>query len=212
MNFRKDFVFLFCIMLLSGCATVETKYSGFLDNYDGMHPSTVVEGLLVDKHPTKNIGQYESFYVEPVVAYLSEDANGNNVDPEKLKELTDYFYTLAVDALNEKYEVVDSPEEGALLIRTAITDVKANKPYLNLHWSTTLAGFGLGTASMEAEFIDISTKERVLAVVDARLGKRTHYTKGLTKWGHTKDIINQWVKLLIENLEMLNGQESVVRE
>ena len=198
----KNIAYLCCVLLLSvGCASVETQYSGFLNDYSAMKPSEVVEGLLVQKHPTKNIGDYEKFFVEPVEVRLHEDAKGHDkVEPEKLEELSTYFYDQAVLALTEGYTVVDKEGEGVLVVRAAITDAFASKPYLNLHWSTTAIGKGLGGASMEAEFIDAVTREQILAVVDARLGKRLHYTKGLTKWGHTEDIINGWVKLLISTL------------
>ncbi len=201
----KNIVYLVCIILMcSGCATIETQYSGFLNDYSAMRPSEVVEGLLVEKHSTKDIGDYTKFLVEPIEVQLHQDAKGYNVDQEKLEELATYFYDQAVLALGEGYQVVEEEAPGVLVIRAAITDVFPNKPYLNMHWSTTAIGKGLGGAAMEAEFIDVVTRQRVLAIVDARLGKRTRYTKGLTKWGHPKDILNQWVKLLLSTLDDLH--------
>ena len=203
MSYIKGSVVLSLIFVI-GCAAAPIRYSGFLNDYDSLVPSEVVEGLLVDKNANKDIGDYDIFYIEPVVIQFSDHAKGENVDPKKLEELADYFRDQAVNALKQKYTMVEEPVDGTLLIRAAITEVVANKPYFNIHWSTTLAGFGLGGASMEVEFIDSTTKERILAVVDARRGKRSHYTKGLTKWGHTEDVINMWIKLLMDQLTLLH--------
>lgn len=203
MNFVKGLI-AFSLIFIISCAAAPIRYSGFLNDYDSMVPSKVVEGLLVEKSANKDIGDYDVFYIEPVVVHLSDQAKGERVDPKKLEELAEYFRNQAINALKQKYTVADEPVDGALLIRAAITDVVANKPYFNLHWSTTLAGFGLGGASMEVEFVDVTTKERILAVVDARRGKRSHYTKGLTKWGHTEDVINMWIKLLTDQLALLH--------
>jgi len=208
MKLSKTFNFI-VFLFLAGCASAPIQYSGFLDDYDALIPSEIVEGLLVDKHPTKKIGDYSQFYIAPVIVYMIDGAKGEEVEPQKLEELAQFFHDQAVKALEENYTVVDQPKDGALIIRAAITDVVANKPYLNVHWSTTLAGFGLGGASMEAEFVDAKTKERVMAVVDKRKGKRSHYTKGLTKWGHTEDTINIWVGLLIEQLNNQHNQVKV---
>lgn len=208
MKIRNVFHIIFITTLslaLSSCATIDSRYSGFLDDYSNMKPSEIVEGFMVDKHPTKNLGDYNEFYVDPVIVYFHEDAKGVSVEADKLKELTDAFHTKAVAALERNYTVLDEPKQCSLIIRAAITDVFPNKPYLNFHWSTTLAGFGLGGASMEAEFVDAITEERILAVVDSRLGKRSHYTKGWSKWGHPEDILDQWVQILIDNLNMLHG-------
>ena len=65
--------------------------------------------------------------------------------------------------LSENFEIVDKPGRGVLLFRSAITDILPNKVYLNIHWSTTLIGGGIGGASLEAELVDSVTKERILS-------------------------------------------------
>ena len=53
---------------------------------------------------------------------------------------------------------------------------------------------------MEAEMVDSITGERMMSFVDARKGKRLNYTKGLTKWGHTKEVLGIWANIIVENL------------
>jgi len=93
-----------------------------------------------------------------------------------------------------------------LLLRTAVTDILPNKVYLNLHWSTTLIGGGIGGASLEAELVDSLNGERMLAFVDARKGRKLNYTKGLTKWGHTKEVLGMWADHIVKNLDDLKEE------
>ena len=196
-------VAVFCI----GCGAKNQglSYSGFLGDYSNFRMSNVVEDLHVDKHPTKTLADYDKFLIAPIQVYFHSDAKGVGVDPTKLKELTDAFYEKAVEVLSDHYEVVEEPGEGVLLCRIAVTDVVSNKVALNLHWSTTATGVGIGGAALEADFVDSVTNERILAVIDSRKGKRYKDKKGLTKWGHTKGVFKEWAEMFVERLDELHG-------
>jgi len=196
-SFRANIIVLAVgLFIVSGCAPIKTNYSGFLRDYSKIEESETEKGLLIERNPRKSVDQYTKFLLVPTVVYFHESAKGAEVDPTTLKELTDFIDTELKTAMEENFEIVQVPGDGVCIIRIALTDVVANKIYLNLHWSTTASGAGVGGAAMEAEFADSLTNERVLALVDARKGKRLKYTKGLSKWGHTKDVLRQWVKLI----------------
>ncbi len=207
----KNKIHLLSVLMLfvfaGGCSSANKgmSYSGFLGDYSRIRPSNIIEDVYVDKSDTKTLGDYDKFIITPIVMFFHNDAKGIGVEPGKLKELTDIFYDKAVEALSEHYEIVDEPGEGVMLIRIAVTDVVANKVALNLHWSTTASGVGIGGAAIEAEFLDSVTQERVLAFIDSRKGKRYKYNKGLTKWGHTKDVFEQWATMFVERLDELHG-------
>lgn len=193
-----NYIWILCI--LAGCATAKTIETGFLGDYANFHPSDKVDGLLVEKHPTKKISDYSKFMVEPIEVRLTHESKGEKLDHQQVEKMAEQFHDEIVMALKEKYEVVDQPGEGVLKIRSALTDIYPNKIYLNLHWSTTLSKQGIGGAAIEAEFIDTATNERILGVVDARQGKPLKYTNGLTRWGHTKEVFNGWRDLLMKTL------------
>ena len=213
--------FLALVLFLGGCATAKTPYTGFLDNYKGMKESEVYKGLMVDKENMAKLKDYDKFLIAPVVIYLHENAKGAAVDPKQLNALTDDLHKKMVDGLSGNYTVVEEPSEGVLLIRTALTDVVPAKPILNLHWATSASGAGLGGASIEAEFVDAVTNERILAIADTRRGKKFFqplkkgvkgtgeafetYFEGWSKWGHTKDVFEQWVGMLVEQLNQAHG-------
>lgn len=192
---------LFMGIFLAGCATARTIETGFLNDYSNFKMSEKVDGLLVEKHATRKISDYSKFMVDPIEVRLTHESKGEKLSPEQIEKLVTEFHDEVVAALKKQYEVVNTPGEGVLRIRTALTDIYPNKIYLNLHWSTTLSKHGIGGAAIEAEFLDTATGERILGVVDARQGKPLKYTKGLSRWGHTKEVFDGWKNLLIKTLE-----------
>tara|TARA_B100000745_G_C20107827_1_gene379129 strand:+ start:257 stop:895 length:639 start_codon:yes stop_codon:yes gene_type:complete len=208
---KRNLVFVLAVLFLAGCAKFEASESGFLNDYSNLRESTEVEGLLVEKYEHKHLGQYSKFIVEPIQIQFIPDAKGEKIDDETREELAEKLHDKVVAALEENYEVVDEPGPGVLRIEAALSDLVANKVYLNLHWSTTLSKQGIGGAAIEADFTDSLTNERVMAIVDSRQSKLTggnpvkSYTRGLSKWGHTENVFDEWVKLFIAKLDELHG-------
>ncbi|VAW18232.1 hypothetical protein MNBD_BACTEROID05-1070, partial [hydrothermal vent metagenome] len=202
--FKKNSLFIclsVVVLLTGGCSTkkaVMPRPAGFLEDYSQMTEHQDIKGLFVRRHVTKNIGDYSKFLIAPVQVYFQPDSKGIGVNPQEIVKLTSFVQDQLKEGLSEHYTVVDEPGEDVLLIRAAITEVVPNKIYLNLHWSTTMMGAGIGGASFEAEFLDAGNGEQILAVIDRRKGNRVKYLKGLSKWGHTKEVLQTWVDLLVE--------------
>lgn len=57
-----------------------------------------------------------------------------------------------------------------------------------------MTGAGLGGAAMEAEAVDLLSKERLAALVDSQSGSRLGFTAGLTSLGHAKEVMDGWAK------------------
>lgn len=204
MKNRKFFLFsavVLSVSIVSGCASKKLKPVGFIHDYQNVIESDDRDGLFVDKTNIDKISSYKKIIIDPVVVVFSDDAKGLDVSEGQVRELSGFLNGELSKAFLERFEVVDAPGEGVLLLRTAITDVIPSKVYLNLHWSTTATGLGVGGAAMEAEFVDSVSKERILAVVDSRKGKRVKYFNGLSKWKHTQDVFKQWAKMLNELVE-----------
>jgi len=202
---NRHIVFMACVTLFaSGCAGLEaTPTTGFLDSYEELESVDEDKELRVFKSDSLDPAQYHSFIVDSVSLTFDIEAKANEIEPEKIVELKSFFREQLIDVFSSRYTQVTTPGPGVLRVRTALTEMIANKVYLNLHWSTTLAGFGIGGASFEAEVVDSQTGERLASVVDTRRGKRIKYTKGLSKWGHTKDVFIQWSEVLAEQFGIL---------
>jgi hypothetical protein len=194
---------------LTGCAVKQMKATetGFLSGYSGLEENEELKGLRVYKNPDVNISErYSKVLIAPIQFKLDPTIKEHEMKFEDRLKLSEYFHERLAENLSKNYEITDEPGKDVLLFRAAVTDVLPNKVYLNLHWSTTLIGGGIGGASLEAEVVDSLTNERVLSFVDARKGKKLNYTKGLTKWGHTKEVLGMWADIMVENLNRLRDE------
>ncbi len=197
------------VLLTAGCSSskINVTRTGFLNNYSNLEENEKLKGLYDYSNDYVDMDQYSKLLIAPVQLFLDEDAENKSINAEEATQLADYFYDQLAEELGGRYEIVEDPAEDVMLIRTAITGVKPNKIYLNLHWSTTLLGAGIGGASLEAELVDSLNGEQIVALIDARKGKSYKYHKGLTKWGHTKSVLDLWARMLVESLDKLKDAE-----
>ncbi|MFT5387559.1 MAG: hypothetical protein ACI9E5_000690 [Candidatus Omnitrophota bacterium] len=197
-------ILLLILFVFIGCSTTTSTRTGFLGNYSNFYPSKAYEGMLIDHAANKDIAEYQYFIIDPVLIYFTASSESVGVDRETLNELTLYFEEKLEDKLSKNYTVVTTPGPGVLRVRIAITDIVPNKPYLNAHWATKVTKAGIGGASIEVEFLDSQTNERIAAVIDDRQGRSIRYHKGMTKWGYTKDALLKWATMLANYLDEYN--------
>lgn len=196
-------------LFLSGCVSTNLTRSGFLDDYSFFEESTVYPGMMVnfpDKKPAaiSKLKSYDKFMVDEISLYIPpKRLEALALKQETIDKLTDYFKEQIIKVLENKYSLVEKADSNVLRIRIAVTDMMPAKPCLNLHWATKITKAGLGGASVEAEFCDSLSGERIFAVLDSRLGRSLQLHKGLTKWGYTKDTFFQWAQIIGESLKEL---------
>ncbi len=194
--------------LLFGCSgRPEVTNSGFLGDYSQLKPHPNIEQAMIYENPAKSLKGYNKFIVDPVLVHFAPNAEGTAIDPEDLKELTDYFHASVVKALMEKkqYEVVDAPGPEVARLRIAITGIKKAIPMLNIEPRLKMIGAGLGGAAMEGEAIDSQSKARLAAVVDSESGSRMGVTAGLSSLGYAKEVMDGWSKRFVAYLDKLHG-------
>ena len=194
--------------LLVGCSgRPKVGHSGFLGDYSQFKPHPDVKGAMLYEHPSRSLKQYNKFIIDPVVVHFAPDAKETAIDPDELKELTDYFEEQLVKGLSESghYQVVSAPGPGVLRLRIAITGIEKTTPIANIHPAMKMSGMGLGGAAMEAEAVDSVSGDRVAAVVDAQSGGRMGLTAGWTKYGHAKQVMNGWVERFVKRLDKAHG-------
>lgn len=202
-------VMIVALMFLSACATAP-PHSGFLQDYSNLKPDPEDESLLWWEKENIDWKRYKKLMIDPVVVYLNPESRNRQIDPDVLKELTDYLRSSVMVEVQDAYPVVNNPGPDVLRIRAAITDIIPANPLIN---TTMVLAVGLpvdmGGAAMEAEFLDSMTNEPLGSVVDKKVGlpvDPVDYIQGFTKWGHAKMALDAWAELLREALDEAHGK------
>lgn len=196
------------VSLLSGCASKQATPSGFLGDqsvYRAMVQDPELEGVMVLKKTAYPAAQYSAFIVPPVSIYLNEAGQKRGVSEDDLRELADNFRSAVIGALGPRFQVTQAPAAGVAILRLAITDADPNVPLMNVHPGALALGGGLGGATAEAELIDSVSGKRVAAFLASAKGKRQDYTDGLTKWGHTRGVLENWAEVIGQRLNKGRG-------
>lgn len=207
------FVCLVClgllVALMAGCAATRAPASGFLGDYSNFQPDPQDKSMLFYEKPGVDWARYTRLMIDPVVIYYNPEAKYRQIQPDELKKLTDCFRDTVIDEVQSSYPVVNEPSSDVLRIRAAITDLDPANPAVNV---LSVAGMGIpvdmGGASIEAEFLDSLSNERLAALIDRKIGNpidiRIH--KGFTKWGYAEDAFKAWAKELHKELDAAQKQ------
>ena len=218
---RKTVLLMVMAIILAaaaGCAKEQMKYSGFLGNYPKFQkgPSGGVALIYVKKGT--DFSKYNKVMFDQVVFYLKKDAKYKDIRPEDMKELADTFARAAAKEMKGAYPIVREAGPGVLRVRVAITDIEPGNPVksgittvvpIGLAVSIIKKGStgtypGVGSASMEAEFLDSQTNERLAAAIDKRPGSKF---SGFTKYGSAKEAFEFWAKRLRVFLDQAHGKQ-----
>lgn len=199
MKFSLVLLVSWALMLGIGYAG-EKEYSGFLGEYPSFEKGQ--EGVdLRWINKDVDFKKYDKIMMDQVVFYFT-DAKG--LDPNELKELSDAYHQAFIKEFGSDM-FTDTPGPNVIRIRSAITDLKASHPAisgvttvmpiglaLSFIKRGTLGGHtGVGSASMEVEFLDSASNERLAAAIDKRPGDKL---EGLSKWKAAEAAFEFWAK------------------
>jgi len=215
-------VVMLLLALALGCAgTTKQQYSGFLGDYPDFKPGKEGFDLVYIKEGI-NPRKYKKIMMDQVVFYLSEQAKDKGIRPEEIKELADAFYTAFIGELGDEYRFTDRPGPEVLRIRAAITGLEPSKPALTTVTTIIPTGLaisaikkgitgeytGVGNTSMEVEFLDSQTNERLAAGIDTYPGSKI---SGFTKWGSAKEAFEFWARRLRSRLDEFDTLRLIVK-
>ncbi|MHC4105149.1 MAG: DUF3313 domain-containing protein [Planctomycetota bacterium] len=201
---------LISAIMFSGCAAQQlTSYetSGFLGSYANFKPGDKDQPNLVYLNPGRDLRQYNKVLIDHVIIYFNPESENRGVDPAQLNELTQYFHQALVNALKDRYPIVDRPGQGVLRIRTAITDVEPGSPVAGaattivpvgatvsvIKKATTGSNMAVGRASMEIELLDSLSGVRLAAAIDRREGGKKVVSG---KWTAIQEAFEYWAQKL----------------
>ena len=201
-----------------GCAA-NVKQSGFLEDYPPFEKGPRGGVDLRYLKPGVDFKKYDSIMMDQVVFYFSRDAKYRGINSDELNQLSEAFHKAMIKELQDEYPFVHQSGPGVLRLRPAITDVKTSRPVMNTITTVVPVGLALsivkkgitgshtfvGEASLEAEFLDAQTNERVAAVIDKRSGAKYELIQGMSKWGHAEEAFEFWAKRLRKWLDDQHG-------
>lgn len=207
-----------CLLLgLTACKTTRqltkeshNQPSGFLIDYSQMGPGTNGQANLVYFRPEVNWAKYAKIWIKPIELWMSDNPKSSmkKVSPENRQKLIDLFHTTLYKTLSNKYTMVETGGPDVLIIRAAITDFMRSRPivgaisaiYVPLKLISlgkqTLQGtaIGVGSVTIEAEFLDGKTNERLAAVLDARSGTMALRSKFTGTFGDIEKSFKWWAE------------------
>lgn len=183
MKTSKYLLALIALILLSAAwATTNLATSGFFDGpvkfQQDPDRSSALRYISADLRP----GVYHKAIFNPVEIWYAPDSPYKGINPDQLKSITDHFHNAMVKAAHASKLLVEEPGPGVVLVRAAITNVKATRPKPKWYNYNPIGAIGYGIkrigyhdiilsdAVMELEMLDSQTGERLAALVDTGVG------------------------------------------
>lgn len=189
---------------LTACVPVkEQERADYMSDYSKLEQGTDDQW----RYNSGKLGDYSSFYIQPVTMLIKQDKDKPTFTPEDLEDLKSHVVARITKHLTEDdgYAVVSSPGPGVATIRVAITDVQKTVGALNLSLFTKITGAGLGGIAAEAEIVDSNNGEQIAAAILWGSGSRV-LVAGLTRLGDAKIVINRWSKYLRQTVDDAHGR------
>jgi hypothetical protein len=196
--------------LIGGCVSKETTQTGFLEDYSNLKKGPEGGVNQVYKKPGVNFGKYNKVMIDKVSFYLKKDSEAKGLRAHELKKLSDAFDNELIAALNDAYPMVGKPGSDTLRIRIALTDVVSSNPTMGTVGAILPIGMAanlisnvatgesmnVGSASLEAEFVDSVSNQVVASVIDRKVGSTYDTSTVKGEWGHTEKAFKEWAKML----------------
>lgn len=204
---------------VAGCAvTQQASVSG--ENYcpflgpslcAKLTPGTSGQIDLRYVNPDAQWTQYKKVLIEPVSFWGSEDTTVSAADQ---RILTNFLYQALESQLGQKFQVVDKPGPGVMVVQAALLDATTATPGLRsvslvephvravatLKYLATGTYPFVGSASAEAKITDSLTGQVLAAGVSKRVGGGS--VKAADQWelGDAENALTYWAQLMATRL------------
>ena len=194
---------------LLGCGVTRqarsVEYSGFLGDYSKLVPGPDGGARLVYQDPDANFKSYDKILLEPVTIWSGEGSQMNEVSKEDRLAVANRLYSLLYARLAKDYEMVQSPQPGAMRMAAALTSTERSYPVMDTLSSVVPVGIVIsalkagitgrpafvGEASAEMKVTDATTDVILFEGVDSRVG--TKNPSGIwDKWEDVDSALAYW--------------------
>ena len=195
----------------------QVKYSGFLGRYNNfkvVNPQTQAELWIRPPYEDLSIlKDYHSIVFSPIEIWMDPKTTYRGIDPNELKQITDYFLTQLKKKLGKDYKIVEDSGPGVMNIRLAITGLNKEKPDYKKVYNLipVKAVYELGNAAYrkvagkqvdiyeataEMEIRDSDKNIRLVAAIDRQATKATVEKGAETDWDNLQGVLDYWVKTI----------------
>jgi hypothetical protein len=194
--------------LLGGCAGSYQARSVDLKEATLVNPDILVKGtgdeaLYRYQNPKADFKQYTKIILDPVL--IKKDGELDKDELENYQKLSNNAFVFMTKELEKSYQMVQTPEPGAMRITMAITDADSSKPVRNtlstivpmgiglniLKYAVTGKQMGVGEISGEMKITDSMTGELLFAALDRRVGGKD-IAKLWSSWYNADEGLKFW--------------------
>ena len=195
-------------LLLAGCGSsmqarnVNVKQS-LLVNPSILQKGTGEQALYRYVNPNADIGKYSKILIAPVL--IEKQGQLNPEERENYQKLANNAYVYLTKELEQDYQIVNSPEPGAMRIQMAIIDADSAKSVRNITSSILPIGMaislvqytatgkptGVGEITAEFKVTDATTGELLGAALDRRVGGK-NVQGAFDSWDGANSALKYW--------------------
>jgi hypothetical protein len=203
-------MFVLTMLLLSGCGPSLQARKVDVAQSPLVNPSIFEKGtgdqaLYRYKKPDVDFKQYKKIMIDPVM--IAKDGELDAKDRENYQTLANNAYVYLTKALENDYQIVQTPEPGTMRIQLAIIDADNSKPVRNVLSTVMPIGVGLsivkyaatgkpsavGEITGEIKITDAMSGDLLGAALDRRVGGKT--VKGLfDTWYNADSALKYWAQ------------------
>ena len=155
--------------------------------------------------------------IDPLVFWTDSESNNDGVNAVDQWQLKLIFQKKMEQALKDKFTVVQEAGPEVLRLRSALTKVMESRPHAHLATpgpilpqagdilvqateTLTSTRFLVGHATLEAEFLDSQSQERLIGYIETKESNRTYVNKNPHDLGPIVEILEYWTKQLRHQL------------
>jgi Protein of unknown function (DUF3313) len=203
-------------LALSSCSTGGKSPSGFLSNYAQLNAGYGTEDAVSSfVKPGVDFRKYDRVIVSPVTTVIAAPGVSSAVKDQ----LAAYLGESLRRQMSPSLKMVTVPGPNTLRVRTGLTDViegqKTGQPVTTVHTSPTATLTGnlgspeiaalISSISFEGEIVDSVSGERLVALIDHRIGKKREATP-TTSWAAVRSAINAGVERLRTRFDAVSAR------
>ncbi len=188
------------ILLLASCRSVGLTESGSLSSYQNLAVDGDQRARKSFIAPETRWQAYDAIVLEPLALDL-QPSSLDQVSEANFDRLTSHYDGFLRESLTPRWQVLDVPRPGALIVRSTLTEIDTiNVP---LNWIT---GLGLlwpvdvGGATVELEILDATTGEQLAALINADKATLLNGIQAMIAIGHACQSVEEsanWVGAVV---------------